>query len=171
MFQADNELDPDFLLIARTDARGAYKGSLDEAINRGNAYLEAGADVIFAEGLLSEEEIERCCREIKGPILYNSTGISPRLSLERLGELGVSIVIIPGATTRIAAGAVYDFALNLKNNGGPLYEEAWMKEFEQHHDLGQFHVFAGFPEIREFEKKYLPEEEQKKYKDSKGFQL
>src|SRR2546422_4297289 len=61
------ELDPDFVLIARTDARGATGGSLDEAIRRANAYLAAGADLAFVEGPTSGEGVRGGCREGKGP--------------------------------------------------------------------------------------------------------
>ena len=74
------DLDPDFVLIARTDARGAHGGSLDEAIRRANAYLEAGADLAFVEGPTSVDEVRRICREVAGPVFYNMTGVSPRLS-------------------------------------------------------------------------------------------
>src|SRR5262249_24321001 len=61
------EIDPDFVLIARTDARGAHGGSLDEAIRRANAYLEAGADLAFVEGPTSIDEVRRIVREVHGP--------------------------------------------------------------------------------------------------------
>ena len=93
------ELDPDFVLIARTDARGATGGSLDEAIRRANAYLEAGADLAFVEGPTSVEEVRRMCREVKGPVFYNQTGVSPRFSLAQMQELGIAVTIIPGATS------------------------------------------------------------------------
>ncbi len=82
-----NELDPDFILIARTDARGVAGGSVDEVIRRANAYVEAGVDVIFPEGLLDAAEIGRVCRAVKAPVLYNRTGISANLSLDELKEL------------------------------------------------------------------------------------
>src|SRR5512143_2301972 len=69
--RARREADPDFVLIARTDARGAHGGSLDDAIRRANAYLEAGADVAFVEGPTSLDEVRRICHEVKGPIFYN----------------------------------------------------------------------------------------------------
>src|SRR5439155_142346 len=80
------ELDPDFVLIARTDARGATGGSLDEAIRRANAYLEAGADLAFVEGPTNVEEVRRVCREVKGRVFYNQTGVSPRFSLAQMQE-------------------------------------------------------------------------------------
>jgi 2-methylisocitrate lyase-like PEP mutase family enzyme len=163
------DLDPDFLLIARTDARGAHKGGIEEAIRRGNAYLEAGADMVFVEAIISEDEIIKFCTEIHGPILYNCAGKSPRLSLERLGELGVSAVIMPLATTRVVAKEVYDFVVKLKGEG-VMYESRWQKEFEENHPLGNFHFFSGLSEIRKLEQMYLPEEDVDKYQDSLGFQ-
>ena len=54
--------------------------------------LDAGADMIFPEALTSEAEVERCAREIRGPLHFNRTGVSPRLTLERLNELGIERV-------------------------------------------------------------------------------
>src|SRR2546428_4540909 len=76
---ARRELDPDFVLIARTDARGAHGGSLDEAIRRANAYLEAGADLALVEGPTSGGGGRRICREGKGPIFYKQTRLPPRV--------------------------------------------------------------------------------------------
>ncbi|QQK77811.1 isocitrate lyase/PEP mutase family protein [Salicibibacter cibarius] len=166
---ARNELDPDFLLIARTDARGAYNGGIDEAIRRGNAYAEAGADVIFIEGPTSEDEVKTFCKKIDKPILYNSAGVSPRISLQRLGEIGVSMVILPGATMRVAAEAMFDFATKLKQEG-VLVEKEWKEGFESNHPIGDFHDFAGFSEVKKLEEQYLTESELDKYKNSIGFQ-
>ena len=163
------ELDPSFMLIARTDARSVNTGGVDEAIRRGRAYVKAGADADFVEAPQTEDEIKRFCQEIDAPIFYNCGGDSPRLSLERLGELGVSMVITPGATMRVTAAAVYDFAVGLKNDG-LLFEDAWRERFESSHPLGKFHDFAGFPEIRKLEEKYLPEEDIAKYNGALGFQ-
>ena len=97
---ARKEIDPDFVLIARTDARGAHGGTLDDAINRANAYLAAGADMAFVEGPTDVGEVKRVCAEVNGPILYNQTGISPRFSQDELQELGIAVTIAPGATLR-----------------------------------------------------------------------
>src|SRR5918994_5770985 len=119
------DLDPDFVLIARTDARGAHGGSLDEAIRRANAYLEAGADMAFVEGPTSVDEVRRVCREVKGPIFYNQTGISPRLSREQMQELGIAITIFAGAAHRATMQAVYDMAVALRDEG-PASEERFI---------------------------------------------
>ena len=160
------EADPDFVLIARTDARGAHGGSLDEAIRRANAYLEAGADLAFVEGPASLDEVRRVCREVKGPIFYNQTGVSPRLSVDQMRDLRIAVTILPGATLRATIAAVYDLALALKREG-PAAEARFAERFARH-PLGDLHTFAGFDRIRALEAQYLPAEEQDKYEGGIG---
>ena len=162
------DLDPDFVLIARTDARGAHGGSLDEAIRRANAYLEAGADLAFVEGPTSVDEIRRMCGEVRGPIFYNQTGVSPRLTPDQMKELGIAVTILPGATLRVALQAIWDFAAALRAEG-PAAEARFAERFKDH-PVGDLHTFAGFDQIRAWEGEYLPPEEQEKYQASVGHQ-
>ena len=162
------DLDPDFVLIARTDARGAHGGSLDEAIRRANAYLDAGADLAFVEGPTSVAEIERVCREVRGPVFYNQTGVSPRLTLAQMKELGIAITILPGATLRVSLQAIWDFATALRRDG-PEAEARFAERFRDH-PVGDLHTFAGFDQIRAWEAAYLPAEELEKYEASVGHQ-
>lgn len=160
--------DPDFVLIARTDARGAVGGSLDEAIRRANAYLAAGADLAFVEGPTNVEEVRRICREVKGPVFYNMTGGSPRFSLPEMQELGIRVAITPNAVLRATMMAVHDLATRLRDEG-PMAEDASFKEFAQH-PIGDFHTFAGFDKVRAWEAEYMPAEEQAKYEGTVGHQ-
>ena len=162
------DLDPDFVLIARTDARGAHGGSLDEAIRRANAYLEAGADLAFVEGPTSVDEIQRVCQEVRGPVFYNQTGVSPRLTPDQMKELGIAVTILPGATLRVALQAIWDFAAALRAEG-PVAEARFAERFKDH-PVGDLHTFAGFDQIRAWEAEYLPAEEQEKYQASVGHQ-
>jgi 2-methylisocitrate lyase-like PEP mutase family enzyme len=162
------DLDPDFVLIARTDARGAHGGSLDESIRRANAYLEAGADLAFVEGPTSVDEIRRVCREVRGPVFYNQTGVSPRLTLDQMKELGIAVTILPGATLRVALQAIWDFAAALRAEG-PAAEARFAERFKDH-PVGDLHTFAGFDQIRAWEAEYLPAEEMEKYQASLGHQ-
>ena len=163
---ARNEHDPDFVLIARTDARGASGGSLDEAIRRANAFLAAGADLAFIEGPTSEEEVRRICKEVQGPVFYNMTGVSPRFTLEEMRELGIAVCISPNAMLRSALAAMHDLALRMHDEG-PVAETKFMETFRQH-PLGDLHTFAGFDQVRAWEKEYLGEEAMKKYASSVG---
>ncbi|MEQ8505475.1 MAG: isocitrate lyase/PEP mutase family protein [Rhodospirillales bacterium] len=163
-----DELDPDFVLIARTDARGAHGGNLDIAIERANAYLEAGADVAFVEGPTSREEVERICKEVDGPILYNQTGVSPRFTSDEMTALGIALTILPGAAHRATLKALYTFAADMKERG-PMVE-AELFDSLKGHPVGDFHTFAGFDQIMKWEEAYMDEAEMEKYQDSVGFQ-
>jgi 2-methylisocitrate lyase-like PEP mutase family enzyme len=163
-----SDLDPDFVLVARTDARGAHGGSLDEAIRRAHAYLDAGADLAFVEGPTSLDEIARVCRELRGRVFYNQTGVSPRLTPAQMKELGIAVTILPGATLRVALQAIWDFATALREEG-PAAETRFAERFRDH-PVGDLHTFAGFDQIRAWEAAYLPAEELDKYEGSVGHQ-
>jgi 2-methylisocitrate lyase-like PEP mutase family enzyme len=160
------ELDPDFVLVARTDARGASGGSLDEAIRRANALLAAGADLAFVEGPTSVDEVRRVCAEVKGPVFYNMTGVSPRFSLEEMKALGIALTIAPGALLRVSLAAMHDLATQMKQEG-PVAEARFIEQFAKH-SMGDLHTFAGFDRIRALEQAYLGEEAMQKYADSVG---
>ena len=97
--------DPDFMIIARTDAR-AVEG-FDRAVERAGEYIAAGADAIFPEALQSLEEFRDFAKEIDAPLLANMTefGKSPLLSFHDLMELGYRIVIFPMSAFRVAMKA------------------------------------------------------------------
>ncbi|HEV7457522.1 MAG TPA: isocitrate lyase/PEP mutase family protein [Roseococcus sp.] len=159
-------LDPDFVLIARTDARGAHGGSLDEAIWRANAFLDAGADMAFVEGPANVEEVARIGQEVKGPVFYNMTGISPRLSEADMARMGIGLCILPGAAMRATIMAVHDFATSIREHG-TMAEAALDARFKQH-PMGNLHGFAGFDRIRELEGQFLPAEAAGKYEGTLG---
>lgn len=94
------------LIVARTDSKAVY--GMDEAARRGQAYLEAGADIIFPEALESEAEFGEYSRLIDAPLLANMTefGKTPYLTVERFGELGYKLVIFPVTALRVAAKAM-----------------------------------------------------------------
>ncbi len=96
--KARNELDSDFVINARTDAIAVT--GIDDAINRANAYADAGADLIFVEAPQSKEDILRIIKEVKAPISVNlfdavSGGKTPLIPIETLKEMGVGRVSIP----------------------------------------------------------------------------
>ncbi|MEM1381703.1 MAG: methylisocitrate lyase [Pseudomonadota bacterium] len=103
---ADAKRDPNFVVIARSDAR-ANEG-LDSAIDRMKAYVDAGADMIFPEAMKSEQEFEAVREAISVPILANMTefGKSRLLTRNELENLGFNLVIYPVTTFRLAMGEV-----------------------------------------------------------------
>jgi 2-methylisocitrate lyase-like PEP mutase family enzyme len=165
--QTRDALDPDFVIIARTDARGAYGGSMEEAITRANAFLDAGADLAFVEGPKDKEEVAHICQAVKGPVFYNMTGISPRFTAEEMAAIGIRACILPGAAMRATIMAIHDFATTLKAEG-PMAEAAYDARFKQH-PMGNLHGFAGFDRIREMEAEFLPAEAAEKYQGGLGY--
>ncbi len=109
--------DPNFLIIARTDARSVE--DFDESVRRGNLYLEAGADVVFPEALESKDEFEKYARMVHGPLLANMTefGRSPLLSAEELGGMGYKIIIFPLTAFRASLLTMEDIYEVLKKEG------------------------------------------------------
>ena len=165
--QTRDALDPDFVIIARTDARGAHGGSMEEAITRANAFLDAGADLSFVEGPKDKEEVAHICQAVKGPVFYNMTGISPRFTAEEMAAIGIRACILPGAAMRATIMAIHDFATTLKAEG-PMAEAAYDARFKQH-PMGNLHGFAGFDRIREMEAEFLPAEASEKYQGGLGY--
>jgi methylisocitrate lyase len=109
--------DPDFLLIARTDARSVE--GLDASIERALAYVEAGADAIFPEALESAAEFKEFARKVKVPLLANMTefGRSPLLSVRQLAAMGYRMVIFPQTAFRVAMQAEEQALRELKRRG------------------------------------------------------
>ena len=104
----------DFLLLARTDARGV--SGYDEAVRRAERYLAAGADGIFPEALESREEFERFAREVDTILLANMTefGKTPYLTADEFAAIGYNIVIFPVTLQRLIMKTTQDALRTLK---------------------------------------------------------
>ena len=137
--------DPDFLIIARTDARTEH--GIDEAIRRGRLYEEAGADIIFIESLETVDEMKRVNREIRKPTIANMVegGRTPFLPARELQEIGYSAVIFPITTLYAAAKAVYDVLADLRENGTSAGSADRMLCFREFNEL------IGLPAVRKIE--------------------
>jgi len=98
--------DEGLIIIARTDARGVT--NIEDAIERAQRYLDAGADWIFPEALRSKEEFEQFADAIDAPLVANMTefGQSPLLHTNELAELGFAVVLYPVTMLRVAIKAV-----------------------------------------------------------------
>lgn len=144
----DTRLDENFLVIARTDARTDY--GLDEAIRRGSAYAEAGADLVFVEALTSEDEMERICREVQGRLIANMapTGVTPVLTVARLEEMGFSAAIFPALTAMTAMTTMEKVLRHLKETGDS--EPSGVESF----DFKRACRLLGFDEYRELQARW-----------------
>jgi 2-methylisocitrate lyase-like PEP mutase family enzyme len=162
-----DEVDPDFIIMARTDARGAVGGSLEEAIRRGKAYLEAGVDILYVEALQSLEEIKAVRRAIGDALLMVTTQhVKMPLSEEGYKELGLCMAGMQ--ISHVGSIAMHDLLVEYKERGPAAYRDYIRKTAG--HPLGGFGTFdlAGFPKVVEWEKKYLPAEKLEAYEESIG---
>ena len=163
-----NELNPDLVLVARTDSRGAQDGTIEEVVRRGIAYAKAGADVVHPEGLLTLDELRQCVAEIPVPILYNMVGVSPYASLSELEEIGVAMVIDAAGPIRATIKAVYDYLAGLATGHTEFIIN--FNDTLKGHPTEDIHAFVGFGEYRKLEEIFLPSEEvQRRYNQTIGY--
>jgi 2-methylisocitrate lyase-like PEP mutase family enzyme len=141
--------DPDFVLIARTDVRAAE--GVDAAIERGRRYREAGADVLFIEALQSEREIEKVAGALREmPLLFNwaEGGRTPPTELDRLRELGFSIVIFPLTALLAATRAIQGVLAQVRADGSPARAVAGLP------GLPEFTGLVGMDEVEEIGERF-----------------
>lgn len=162
-----NEMDPDFTIMARCDARGTVGGSVEEVIRRGKAYLEAGVDIFYPEALQSREEIKQVRKALPDCLIYASTqAIQPPLTEEEYKELGLCMAICH--IFEVGSIAMYDFLVELRKRGIVAVNE--FRQKARSHPLGEFGTLdlTGFPKVAEWEKKYLSSDQLKKYDSTIG---
>ena len=154
------EEDSDFILIARTDSRGISGGTIDQAIKRLKSFYEAGADVVFADGLLAKEELAAIGRDVGAPTLYHPTAISPRLSVEECQDIGVGMMIYPFASIHAMAASVWDFLSQLRDKD-TMAQVEFENRIKGHplDDVRKLFDLGGLKELQEYEKQFLPKEE------------
>jgi len=178
--RARNEVDPDFFIIARTDAIGAVDGSLDEAIRRGLAYANIGADMIWAEFTKPDdvESIVKFAESIRReypdvPLAFNYSSsfrwykASKKITFKWLAELGYKYIFITLGVIHAEMYAVWNFMEDLvKNQEEALIRLQKMKEghpTESHHKMGDFEYY------QQLEMELLPKEKVlAKYTRSEG---
>ncbi len=140
---------PDFVIIARTDARQVE--GLESALNRGRKYREAGADLLFIEAPQSEQEIETVARTFPDvPLFFNwaEGGKTPPMPLSRLRELGFRIIIFPISTLLTATQAIRETLKTIRETGSPAAVLPQLPAFSD------FLSFIGLPEINELGERY-----------------
>jgi 2-methylisocitrate lyase-like PEP mutase family enzyme len=145
----DTRRDPDLVVIARSDAR-AVEG-LDAAIDRVNAYLEAGADVGFVEAPQNIDELRTVARAVRGPALVNvfEGGKTPMVSARELEAMGFRLGIYPSQTHRAAIRAAQKVLAILKEDGDTTRAEADLATFQEREDA------VGTALWRALEERYL----------------
>ncbi len=145
----DSRQDPDFVIIARTDANAV--NGLEDALRRGRAFREAGADVIFIEAPRSVAELRAIKQAFPDvPLLFNwaESSKTPFLSLDEVRSLGFKLVLFPVSLLFAATQAMLGLLEILKRGETSIPFHSHMVTFAQFTDL------IGLPEIRELERRY-----------------
>jgi len=138
--------DRDFLIVARTDARGVE--GLDAAVQRARAYVDAGAEVIFPEALESAEEFRIFAKQLakqgaKVPLVANMTefGKTPYLSVSEFEDLGYRLVLFPVTALRVTTKAIEQLLLELRNHGSQRDLLGQMHHRQQLYELLQYEEY------------------------------
>jgi 2-methylisocitrate lyase-like PEP mutase family enzyme len=142
--------DPDFCIIARTDARGVH--GLDDAINRARAFAQLGVDAVFVEAPQSESELEQIPRALPNiPLLVNvfKGGKTPMLPVERLEKMGYRIAIYPSETQRAGIHAMRQTLSLLKREGTTEAMDEALTTFKERDKI------VGLDDWQELERKFL----------------
>jgi methylisocitrate lyase len=150
--------DDDLVIIARTDARGVT--DFDDAVRRANMYLDAGADWIFPEALLSREEFQRFADAVDAPLIANMTeyGKSPLLPADELEAAGFAGVLYPVTALRLAMKAI-ETGLSLLARDGIQTELIDLEVMQTREELYDLLDYDDFEERdREYFKTHLPKE-------------
>lgn len=131
----------EFLIVARTDARAPL--GLDEAIERGKLYYKEGADVIFVEAPLSEEELKEIATKIHAPLVANmiENGVTPNLSANLLQQMGYRIAVFPLSGLYGAAYAMKKIFSDLKQTGSTQICRDIMMNFGEFNELIELQKF------------------------------
>jgi len=139
--------DPDFLIIARTDALATH--GFDHAIERANLFAEAGADIIFVEAPKTKNQMRKIPKLFnKKPLLINMGPRTPNLPVEELKEMGYAIAIYPGVCLAATILACREDVRLLKETG----RQREFKEVLQ--SFAELNEFLGVPYYNELEKKF-----------------
>ena len=167
---AKTEIDPDFVICARCDFRGAEGGSFDGAIERCLTYKrEANVDVVFPEGLQSWEEIKEACRRIPGPVLpLIHTVIQPHPTLEEQEAAGCAGAFYPSLTTQAALQASWEFLSDFRERGTKALEDLRERASKSKVGAVDNNRVTNLLRIREMEEKYLPRDLWRDYEHTLG---
>jgi 2-methylisocitrate lyase-like PEP mutase family enzyme len=157
---ADARRDPDFIIKSRTDTLATH--GLPEVIKRLNAYAEAGADLLFADALLSADEIVTVAKNVPKPLCVNmgfgirKRSTTPLLSAKEMQNLGVAVAIFPRLLTSTAIQGMKNGLAALQESlrtGKPVERPDLAVSFEELNSL------MGFDEVQAIERRFLTREQ------------
>jgi 2-methylisocitrate lyase-like PEP mutase family enzyme len=162
-----DRLDPDVVVIARTDSRAAVGGSVEEVLRRCEAYLAAGADMLMVMALQSREEMRRVMEAFPDAAIYiNASSVRPALTHSEYQEFSVASYNV--SISKVAQIMMQRFLAEYRERGADAFNDFMAEAKAQPKDTFAYLELTGFPAVLELERKFLPEEHLSKYELSLG---
>jgi len=166
---ARNELDPQFVVCARTDALGAEGGSFEDALARCIAYVsDGGADFVWLNSVQTREQLARACAEIPAPVLTIWGGPEPAPTLDEYEQLGVRIALYPTLFASVGLQAAWEVLSDFKARGTAALDDYVKAVRASTWGRVDPKVLVRLDEIRELEEGFLPAEARRDYASTWG---
>ena len=164
---ARDRLDPDVVVIARTDSRAAVGGSVDEVLRRCEAYLQAGVDMLMVMALQSREEMRRVVEAFPGTDIYiNASSVRQPLTHTEYREMGVATYNV--SISKVAQIMMQRFLSDYRERGADAFNDFMADAKARPQDTFAYLELTGFPAVLELEKRFLPPDQLSKYELSLG---
>ena len=169
---ARNEMDPEFVICARTDILGAEGGNFDQALERSIAYVtEGGADFIWLNSCETREQLKRACKEVPAPVfaLWANT-IEPAPTNQEYADLGACMIMYPTIAATWGLQASWEKLNDMREQGGAYIDDRAQRKKGSYGKWGPVEqaVLTNTKRVREIEEKYLTDEDKRDYDNTWG---
>ena len=166
---ARDELDPSFVVCARTDAIGAEGTGFQDALQRCVAYSEeGGADLVWLNSVESIEQLRTACTTLRVPVMTIWGGSGPRPPIEEFAEAGARAVLFPTVAASAGAQAAWDLLHDLQANGDAALEAWAARNRESPWGRAPSAELVGTADLRALEERFIPADQQRDYATTFG---
>jgi 2-methylisocitrate lyase-like PEP mutase family enzyme len=166
---ARDELDPAFVVCARTDAIGSEAAGFEDALERCLAYSEEGAaDLVWLNSVQSRDQLRSACAALRVPVLTIWGGSEPRPTLEEFADLGVRVVLFPTLASSAAAQAAWEALHEFRAHGDAALAPRSRSADAKTWGRVPADELVGTAEVRALEERFLPEAQRRDYRTTFG---
>ena len=166
---ARDEIDPEFVVCARCDLIGAEGSSFDDAVARSIAYVtDGGADFIWLNSVQTREQVAAACAAIPAPVLILWGGEPPAPTLDEWEALGVRIALYPVIAAKAGLEASWQVLNDLRERGTAALDDWGAQAAASKWGRADARMLIGADKVRDIERRFLPEEDQRDYDTTWG---
>jgi 2-methylisocitrate lyase-like PEP mutase family enzyme len=164
--RAKNEIDPDFVIVARCDTLGAENGGFEDALKRSIAYIkDGGADLVWVNSIESRAQTKEACAQIPGPVMVIWGGTEePAPTIPEWEQLGVRIALYPTIASVAGMHAAWQLMSDFKARGTQALDD-WRDSRKLSAD---YYKLVDWAKIRELEAAFMPATQQRDYEATWG---